>query len=76
MLIHDLHAGMVKLIKRVLTLYVQIGVIRRGSLHEINHSDRSNQLPDNDLAIGTVARTIITQEKDALTAQEVSSFFR
>lgn len=76
MLIHDLYSSMVRLAKEVLSLFVKPQQIRGKELSEVDFTDRTLQLADNDLLIGNDARMALISQKDFLTSVEESKFFR
>lgn len=76
MLVFDLHSAMLRLIRRVMALYLDPIILRSTDVTEVPYSDASAQLTDNDVGLGTAARTLLESKKDHLTAVEVSDFFR
>jgi hypothetical protein len=67
-----------RLIRRVLALFVTPAVVRSGDagLVDVQYTDRSNQLSDNDLCIGTATRVALESATDYLTPTEVSVFYK
>ena len=81
--IHRLHSESERLLKKVLTFFIKLSVIRDNSedLTEIEYSNPNNQLPDNDVFIGdeTTAFYLNLTENEGLSVNNfylhVKSFY-
>lgn len=75
----DLHTSMVKLIQSVLGKYLPVPLIKDydgEKLVNVPHTDRTKQLTDLDMFIGTQARVMITSCEEDVSQEKMKLFFR
>lgn len=75
----DLYSSMTKLIKSVLTRYVPVETVKAygdREIVQIPHTERTEQLSDLDLFVGTEARVLLTAIEEDLSQEKIHLFYR
>ena len=76
MIITDLYDSMKRLIEDILQRYVPIHMIEEYGITEVPHTDRTVQLNDLELFVGTETRLILTRLEETQPQAKIQLFLR